>query len=103
MALHDFTGWIPEILIFHSGEKDERLVLDVEFRWQSLQIPVTSLKNDLWTLSQVCKPVGQGLLSCSVPTEVCGEQDTFCIGKHLASHMSVGAGTFFSIWTSSGH
>lgn len=67
MSLHDFSGWIPEILIFHSGEKGEGRLLDVEFRWQCLQISVTSLKNDLWTLSQVCKPVGQGLLSCFVP------------------------------------
>lgn len=35
MPLHDFTGWIPEILIFPRGEKDQGLVLDVEFRWQS--------------------------------------------------------------------
>lgn len=68
MSLHDFTGWIPEVLIFHSDGKDEGLLSDVEFRWQSLQIPVASLKNDLWTLSQACKPVGQRLLSCSVPT-----------------------------------
>ena len=61
----------------------------------SLQIPVTSLKNDVWTLSQVCKPVGQELLSHSVPTEFCGEQATSCLGKHLVSHMSVDADVFF--------
>lgn len=35
MSLHDFTGWIPEILILPSGEKDQALLLDVEIRWQS--------------------------------------------------------------------
>lgn len=35
MSLHDFTGWIPEVLMFHSGGKDEGLLSDVEFRWQS--------------------------------------------------------------------
>lgn len=94
MSLHDFTGWIPEVLIFQSGGKDEGLLSDVEFRWQSLQIPVTSLKNDLWTLSQACKPVGQRLLSCSVPT-VLWRAGHFYIGKHLVLHMPVDADMFF--------
>lgn len=83
ISLHNFTGRIPEILIFHRGKKDD-LLFDVIFRWQSLQIPVTCLKNDLWMLSKGSKPLGQGLLSCSVLWRT---SHIFCIGKYLVSNV----------------
>lgn len=67
MSLHDFTGWIPNVLIFHSGEKMKGFSWMLSSGCQSLQVPVTRLKNNLWTLFHVCKSAGQQLLSCSVP------------------------------------
>lgn len=68
MPLHDFTGWIPEIVIFFLVLKKIKGLSWMLSSDGRVQIAVTSVKNDLWTLSQVHEPLGQGLLSFSVPT-----------------------------------
>lgn len=60
------------------------------------RVLVTSLNNNLWTLSQVCKPtVGQGLPSSFVSAKPCGEQASFCSEKNLVLDSSLDVDVFF--------